>query len=171
MAEKIAYGIVAVGAYALVGMPLGIPLSAYAFYAGIISILLDIEDHGYATHKKSPLTHSLLFAAIWTLAAWAAYLAMGSQVLQLLSLSTLSAFSSHFLIDSMTKEGIFLFPNNASPRTWLTPISQGSTRAWDCWYMFPSSKWREKHGRDESDPFINLGGIAVSIVIIMYVLV
>ncbi len=170
MAEKITYGVVGVGTYAIIASLFGYPFSYFAFVAGVISVLIEIEDYGYPTHPQSPLTHSLFFAAIWIAASHILLNIAGFPDATQLTMALFSAFSSHFLLDSMTKQGIFAFPSSMDIKRWLKPLPPGSERAWESWLIVPKEQWRVNKAREGSDPILNLGSMILSMVIIIVAL-
>jgi hypothetical protein len=167
MAEKITYGIVGVGTYALMAIAFGYPFSHYAFFAGIISILVELEDYGFHRHSKSPLTHSLPFAAIWTVCTYLILAATGSNAAFETTMAIASAFISHFVLDGISKEGIFGYPRDLNIKGWLIPLPRHSEKAWASWAILPEKQWRESKGRDGSDPILNIGSTALCMAIIV----
>jgi hypothetical protein len=49
---------------------------------------------------------------------------------------------THLLLDSMTGQYVFTFPNNTDLKTWLGKINPGFDRFWGAWGRTRSSRFR-----------------------------
>ncbi|MEW5761191.1 MAG: metal-dependent hydrolase [Candidatus Thermoplasmatota archaeon] len=121
MAGLLAHCLAAIVFQAFLGKLFGYNfISNGIFIAGLIAMLIDI-DHIDLPPYRTPYTHSVLFSFVWIYAIWFIALILNFQVFEM-TLSAISAFFTHLVIDANTKGGIYIYPHTKDYRQWFVPL-------------------------------------------------
>jgi hypothetical protein len=148
-------------------------ISTGMFIAGLLAMLIELDYAELSQNHRTPIGHSLIFGIVWILAGWAIISGLifvdliSSDLTLELTLSLVSAFATHLIIDSFTREGIYTFPISLDPKRWLNPLPEGDDVCWKYWGQFPNDE-RKKKLRKSEDPILN---ICVSIPSLLLVIV
>jgi len=165
VARYLSHGVAGIAAYSLIALTWGMePASKYSFFAGMAAMLLDLEKHDVGRHHAGPLTHSILGGILMI----GGFAAIGFFLNNEWALVGLAAVSSHLLLNSMEKDGIFLFPTGITGMHEVLP--QGAERAFPAWSIIPPERIR-KNGREAEDAVYNTVILVASVVIILYFII
>lgn len=144
-------------------------LSETSFLSGIVSMLIHLDRDSY-NGKRTPLLHSVLFGAIWSMLAVlivgiVSMSGLNTQV-QLLPLLTVfpTAFASHLLADALTEEGIYLVPRTVHFSRWFKR-RHDPDNSWVNW-----EKAALPGKRRNDDPLLNFFVSFVSLVVLIVLL-
>lgn len=164
MANLLAHCLSAMALQSVVNPLLGLDfLSESSFLAGVIGMLIHLDRDCY-NGGRTPLLHSVLFAAIYS---WCSFIILALLCsVELISLDQLvllflivpTGFAAHLLTDSLTEEGIFVFPGPIGSSHWFRrkPDPENS---WVNWGRYSLSGERKN-----DDPLLNLGVSSVSLI-------
>jgi hypothetical protein len=140
MPGLLAHCLVAMAFEGCLGRACGWPtLSWGMFAAGIIAVLVDLDDCGLRPNR-TPLGHSLLsaiFAGYIITAATAIASPSGAAEM---ALAVSVAFGSHLALDACTKGGIFMFPRSWHFPEWLEMLPAKPLRLGGAEYVIVDEK-------------------------------
>ena len=148
---------------AFLGWVFGLPPISYCvFLAGLLAMIVEMDPDELSPNKRSPIAHSVLFGVIWiaviSISVWglAATGTLSNENSISLTLAIFSAYTTHLLIDSFTREGIYTFPKGLKIKKWVTRLSKGDRAAWEYWHVFRFEKIRGRRiCRPNEDPILN----------------
>ncbi|MFH0815877.1 MAG: hypothetical protein V1934_03570 [Methanobacteriota archaeon] len=110
---------------------------AAAFVGAMSALMVNLDRHELPQGRRTPLGHSV--------AAWALWSYVASMVLEALAvcgvisggmavsivLGVSLGYASHLILDAVSEEGIYTFPNREFPA--LEALPEGCRRQWAGW--------------------------------------
>lgn len=167
MVNELTHALFAGMVMAVINPILGLPVIGWnVFLAGMMGMLPNLDRIATAKSKRSPFGHSLGFALVWTYVAacfcFLLYIFSGASLIFMgsLTLAVAVGLFTHLLLDAMTGQYIFTFPNNWNLKTWLSQMDTGFDRFWAAWGRFRSSRLRIR------DSQVNVLSLLVLLVVI-----
>lgn len=169
MANLLAHALAAMAFCAGLNFIVGIPAISWGvFLAGFCAMLIELDLDDLSENHRSPIGHSVFFGVVWivifSVVVWIIF-PMNTALRG--TLSIISAFSTHLLIDVFTKEGIYINPKGAKIKSWVTRLSKGDTECWEYWNVFQNTRL-DKLKRRNDDPILNACVSLPSLLIIIF---
>ncbi|UCE38964.1 MAG: metal-dependent hydrolase [Thermoplasmata archaeon] len=161
MAGLLSHSLAAMAACAVIGFIFGLPgISWGVFLAGFVSMLIELDLDDLSPNTRTPIGHSIFFGLIWialfSLLVWgmAANGALSEGIALEFTICIISAYLTHLVIDSFTKEGIYTYPKGLKTRKWVVRLSKGDKKAWEYWHLLQNKRF-VKLKRANDDPVLN----------------
>ncbi|UCE74588.1 MAG: hypothetical protein JSV56_02500 [Methanomassiliicoccales archaeon] len=161
MANLLAHALAAMAFCALMGTLFGLPAISWGvFLSGFCAMIIELDYDDLSPNHRSPIGHSIFFGVIWTIAFSVLIWAMtpsgiiSKRIAGEFSIALISAYTTHLVIDSFTKEGIYSFPSGFKLKKWVKRLSKGEKVCWEYWMVFKNNKF-EKLKRHNDDPILN----------------
>lgn len=161
MAGLLSHGLAAMAFCAFLAWLIGLPAISYGvFAAGFFAMLIELDFDELSPNNRTPITHSIFFGFIWVvifaIAVWgiSGLGIIPSVYATQLTLAMISAYTTHLLIDSFTKEGIYTFPKGLCLKRWIKRLSKGDKKCWVYWLIFENKRFK-KWIRSNDDPILN----------------
>jgi hypothetical protein len=162
MANMLSHALAAMAFQGFLMLLFGGPsISTGTFIAGLLAMLIELDYAELSSNHRTPIGHSLAFGIIWVLAGWVILSGIfivgfiSSDLSLELTLALISAFATHLMIDSFTREGIYTYPKTTNPKRWLNPLLVGDDVCWKSWGQFPKEE-RKKKLKISDDPILNI---------------
>jgi membrane-bound metal-dependent hydrolase YbcI (DUF457 family) len=157
MAGLLSHALAAMAFSAFLGTVFGLPSISYGvFLAGFLAMIIELDVDELSKNKRSPIGHSIFFGLIWMISisilVWITIGSSGRAKEMILAL--ISAYTTHLLIDSFTKEGIYTFPRCFEVKRWFMGLSKGDSACWECWHIFENKRFKNRL-RGNDDPILN----------------
>jgi hypothetical protein len=163
MAGLLSHGLAAMAFCAFLASLIGLPAISYGvFAAGFFAMLIELDFDELSPNNRTPITHSIFFGLIWVvifaIVVWgiSGLGIIPSVFATQLTLAIVSAYTTHLLIDSFTKEGIYIMPKGTDLKRWIRGLSRGETETWGYWRQFRIEKISKRNvSRANDDPILN----------------
>jgi hypothetical protein len=162
MANMLSHALAAMAFHGFLMLLFGGPtISTGTFIAGLVAMLIELDYAELSPNHRTPIGHSLIFGIIWILVGGISLVGLSSislisyDLTLELSLALISAFATHLIIDSLTREGIYTYPKSLNPTRWIIPLPEGDDVCWKSWGQFQNAERRRKL-KISDDPILNI---------------
>lgn len=175
MPDLLAHALAAMAFQSIFSVIFDCPLiSIGIFIAGFVAIIIDLDYIDNIHGKRTPFAHSTFFAFVWNYTTLSLsyigykYGVVSYEGMLETTLGVSSAYITHLGLDTLTKEGIYSFPNTRKIRDWFMPSGKNGFNIWTAWRQVPSEIKRLR-SRSNTDSILNIL-VSVSALILLIIL-
>ncbi|MGQ9582077.1 MAG: hypothetical protein ACUVV6_01000 [Thermoplasmatota archaeon] len=151
------------------------PVFPAVLAAGALSALIELDRTPQPPYR-TPLGHSAPAALLWSLAVLSAAFLSAPELAPPAAIACASAFVSHLALDSLTADGVFLWPRDPRLATWALARDPSRVAELDGDSFFiggsgegPWAGWRRFSlaALDDGSPLLNTATSAAGLVIVL----